>query len=189
MKNAADQNVDNQNTTNQKPQDYDAVKIKNYVPKRECGDCDMCCRWLHYSIDGKEKMPGNPCFYLGKGCTIHPIRPQLCRDYFCAYLRGIVPEWFKPNLSKVLISVERWGPKNEHEMLRVIECGQKIGSEYLHLLFHYCVQNNIGMMYQVNGSWFYFGNEEFMNYWKERNKNFNNLNNLQINQLNEGQES
>ncbi|NBX71770.1 hypothetical protein EBQ91_02520, partial [bacterium] len=109
-----------------------------------------------------------PCFYLGDGCTVHDIRPQSCRDYHCAYIQGILPEWMKPSKSKVLVSVEKWGPNKEYPMLRAIECGQKIESEYLSWLIQYSRNTGVGLVYQLCGVWNYFGPDPFMEFFKDQ---------------------
>lgn len=71
-----------------------------------CGTCTACCRWsgnadvlrpsLLESEAGKyksalvdgvlrlEATQAGDCVYLGhRGCTIHPTRPQFCREFDC----------------------------------------------------------------------------------------------------------
>lgn len=143
------------------------------IPKeRECGECNQCCKWLYFSVNGNVRHPGKPCFYLGENCTIHEVRPQVCRDYHCAYIQGIVPEWMKPSLSNVMISTEKWGPNKEYKMLRAVECGQKLDSEVLSWLIQYSRNTGVGLMYQLSGHYNYFGPDLFMQFFRNEINRF-----------------
>ena len=149
----------------EKPLKFFNVKPEPLTYKRECGDCNMCCKWLIYVINNHVKHPGKPCFYLGETCTVHEVRPQSCRDYFCGYIQGIVPEWMKPSLSNVLVNVEKWGPENKN-MLRIIECGKKMDSEVLSWLLNFSRSSDTGIIYQLSGYNNYFGPDDFMEFFK-----------------------
>jgi len=136
--------------------------------ERQCGECNLCCKWLHFYVDGEPVYPGKPCKYLGDNCTIHKIRPQVCRSYNCGYIQGVVPEWMKPSRSNVIVSVEKWGPNKEYPMLRAVECGKKMDTEVLSWLVQYSRNNNIGLIYQLNGVWNYLGPDLFMEYFKNQ---------------------
>ena len=123
---------------------------------------------MYYTINGHVKHPGKPCFYLGDVCTVHEIRPQSCRDYHCAYIQGILPEWMKPSRSDVLVSVEKWGPNKEFQLLRVIECGKKLESEVLSWMIQYSRNTGTGIIYQLSGVWNYFGPNQFMEFFKDQ---------------------
>jgi len=58
-----------------------------------CGDCTACCKAL--SIDEIDKPAGVMCTHCGKGCTIYDKRPDVCREFECAYLVG---KWNNENL-------------------------------------------------------------------------------------------
>lgn len=134
--------------------------------KRQCGDCDLCCRWLINNVNGHLTVPGSPCFYLGKNCTIYEDRPQVCQDYFCAYIQELTPEWMKPSLSGILVSPERWGPNKEFQMLRAIECDKKLTVEILSWLIEFSQNNNTGLVYQLDGHNHYYGSPEFLKTFK-----------------------
>jgi len=142
-------------------------KPKPEVFDRQCNECHHCCKWLFYVINDQVKHPGKPCFYLGDGCTVYNKRPQSCRDYHCAYIQGILPEWMKPSLSNLLVNVERWGPNNEYKMLRAIECGQKINVECLSWLIQFSRNTGTGLIYQLSSTWNYIGPDAFMEYFKD----------------------
>lgn len=137
--------------------------------ERTCGDCNECCKWLHYEIFGRKKFPGRPCHYLGKNCTIHEHRPQSCRDYWCGYIQNAVPEWMKPSESKVLVNVEGWGPNKERPMLRAIECGQRMDSRYLSWFVQNYLETGLPVVYQLDGVWNYLGDKEFLDWFKSVN--------------------
>jgi Fe-S-cluster containining protein len=51
-----------------------------------CDGCTLCCELFEV------KEMDSPAFEMckrcdGKGCTIHPTRPQVCRDFECVYTR------------------------------------------------------------------------------------------------------
>lgn len=152
----------------EKPVQFYSSKPQLMNFERQCGDCNICCKWLFYVVNGHVKHPGKPCFYLSETCTVHEIRPQSCRDYNCAYIQGILPEWMKPTKSNVLVNVEKWGPNKEHRMLRAIECGEKIDSTYLSWLVQFSRTTGIGLIYQLSGVWNYFGPDSFMEFFKDQ---------------------
>jgi len=82
------------------------------VPGRECGSCTLCCKV--FRIVEVESPPGKWCQHCSpsKGCTIHDVRPQVCRGYFCLwfYQPGLGPEW-KPEKSKIILNLELNGQR------------------------------------------------------------------------------
>jgi hypothetical protein len=70
--------------------------------KRECGNCNLCCKLL--GISEIKKPPGQWCGHVkcGKGCAIYDNRPQSCRDFDCLWLQGAWPKALKPNKTKVV---------------------------------------------------------------------------------------
>lgn len=54
---------------------------------RECGDCVECCRFIPLSLPQLSKPTGKLCAYCvdSTGCTVHLVRPQTCRDWFCMW--------------------------------------------------------------------------------------------------------
>lgn len=133
---------------------------------RACGECNLCCKWLYFNIDGEPVHPGKPCKFLGDNCTVHKIRPQLCRNYNCGYIQEIVPEWMKPSRSGVIVSTEMWGPNKEYPCLRAVEAGKRMPVEVLSWLIQYCRKNDIGLIYQLDGHYNFFGPNDFMDYHK-----------------------
>jgi len=137
-----------------------------YKTKRECGECTACCEgWLSGSAYGKEFFKGCPCYFkTGCGCSIYENRPENpCKEYSCEWLvNDDFPEWFKPNLSKVIIS-KKFIEEKKCEYLSVIEMGEKIDSTILNWLFRYYMKKNINMIIEVNGALHDFPSISFKN--------------------------
>ena len=70
---------------------------------RECGDCSACC--THGGVPEIAKPPGQPCPHDCGGCDIYATRPQGCRDFVCAWLRGVGAESDRPDKSGVILSI------------------------------------------------------------------------------------
>ena len=68
---------------------------------KECGGCAMCCKSLPIPFPEDIAKPGNQwCKYWTKktGCKIYSDRPQICRDYYCAWiLDDILPDELRPD--------------------------------------------------------------------------------------------
>jgi hypothetical protein len=59
------------------------------APGRQCGTCTACCTVL--AIAELQKPARWACCHLaGDHCGIYEQRPQSCRDFNCAWLRGAV---------------------------------------------------------------------------------------------------
>lgn len=74
-----------------------------HVSGRECGDCSLCCKLLVVVELGK---PGGVwCDHAdpGKGCGAYQERPQSCRVFACAWLRGELPDYWAPRRSRMVI--------------------------------------------------------------------------------------
>lgn len=154
---------------------YSAEK---YGEERTCGTCTECCNgYLTAQVYEYQLGANNPCHFLDlceKKCSIYENRPQLCKDYKCAWLdmKVLIPNWMKPEYSKVIIT-----PRNINfngkpiEFWAVIECGQTMSSEVLNWVFRTCKMLGINLTYKLNGADYYIGNEEFMQFVNERNGN------------------
>ena len=74
---------------------------------RECGECTACCSWLVGNAFGLEFGCGKSCKFLEKGgCGVHKARPEVCRNYQCAWSQYLLPEEMRPDKCNVLVSVE-----------------------------------------------------------------------------------
>ncbi len=80
------------------------------VNNRKCGDCNLCCKIPHIlkPKNFKTKMY-SWCKHceIGVGCKIYNDRPKTCKDFICAWLKGIVPEEWKPNKVGFYITLEQ----------------------------------------------------------------------------------
>ena len=142
---------------------------------RECGDCRECCTGvLTGNIYGKQMDKGRPCHYLGgNGCTIYKKRPTLCKEYQCEWLRDDsthIPEWLRPDISKVVITRRNWGDNQQHLYWTVAESGQKIDSTILNWVYMHISTHNICASIEVDGMWYQFGPPEFADYIKQITK-------------------
>ncbi len=69
---------------------------------RTCGDCQACCTVL--PIKQLDKPAGTPCPKLCvQGCSIHKTRPEVCRDWNCAWINGQLGPNDRPDKSGVVI--------------------------------------------------------------------------------------
>lgn len=74
---------------------------------RNCDGCQACCQgFLIGSVNDKPFGNMVPCSYLGSECSIYEDRPQMCRDYYCAWAQELLPEFAKPSECGVVVSVE-----------------------------------------------------------------------------------
>lgn len=69
---------------------------------RECGECVACCRDL--SVTELEKPAYVPCDKLcDKGCSIYEERPDVCRNFHCAWIQGHLGEDDRPDKSGAIV--------------------------------------------------------------------------------------
>jgi hypothetical protein len=78
------------------------------VRGRECGTCTACCKTLKIDAPELKKFAGLLCAHCkaGTGCTIYGSRPQVCRDFHCAWraMAYLGDEW-RPDRCGVLIGM------------------------------------------------------------------------------------
>lgn len=71
---------------------------------RSCGTCTLCCRLPE--IDQLSKPANTLCVncVMGKGCFIYEDRPDLCRDFLCAWMTDheLGPEW-EPTVANMMV--------------------------------------------------------------------------------------
>jgi hypothetical protein len=137
--------------------------------KRECGNCHKCCEgWLTGFSYGFEFNQGRPCQFLSheRHCTIYDRRPyDPCQAYRCEWLANpLVPEWMKPNHSNVIVTGRQL---KEHVYWDLIECGEKLDSSILSWFFLFCLNNQINLVYRINGSINYLATPQFVEDYKE----------------------
>ncbi len=75
---------------------------------RQCLHCTVCCQGvLTADIHGQPLGNGIKCYFLNKlevkGCSIYNDRPNLCKRYECGFLKGYMPEEYRPSDCGVLM--------------------------------------------------------------------------------------
>lgn len=75
------------------------------LPDRECGGCVECCRVIPLSLPELSKPTGALCAYCvdGAGCTVHAIRPQTCRTWFCLWRVVELSDDWRPDRSGIVV--------------------------------------------------------------------------------------
>lgn len=79
---------------------------------RECGDCSLCCKIpfvaeLNKAVDQwcQHCKPGKG------GCTIYESRPEVCRTFQCEWIKGVVPDIWKPTTAKIILALSKASDK------------------------------------------------------------------------------
>lgn len=109
-------------------------------------------------------LSGRPCHFVSEhGCSIYKDRPKdPCVDYKCLWLVDTnIPEWIKPSISKVIVTLRPWGNNKQFTYWEIRECGTKIDSSVLNWFYSYCSSNNMQMRVQVGGGWHSMGPPDF----------------------------
>ena len=135
---------------------------------RECGECDLCCRYLTHEVYGQHITSGNPCRFIKNGCSIHPNRPAQCKRYQCFWGQGVLPEWMFPKDIGIMVSVKRWP---HGQWLEVSNAGKEITDEILGEL----VKFNVPFIYNRDGQQYFHGSSEFEEFYKDYVTKISNL--------------
>ena len=141
--------------------------MKEVAVKRDCDGCDACCQgWLYGEAYGHKFWPGSPCHFKTKvGCKIYEHRPEdPCKTFTCAWLsdsEGLFPEWMKPNLSNVLITLRKRSTADSR-YFRICETGQNIDSRVLSWIHLNLVMKGHQVAVQIHGGWVYYGSQDFV---------------------------
>ena len=72
---------------------------------RECGSCTMCCQGDFYNnVYGNVVKFNKPCVFSIKneGCSIHKTKPDNCKNFKCAWLKGLFEDDMRPDKSKIV---------------------------------------------------------------------------------------
>lgn len=88
-------------------QDLETTLLGPVLAGRDCGECTVCCTVLTVDTPDFKKPAGTPCSKLAaQGCSIHDVRPHICRTWFCAWRRvAEMPDEARPDRSGLLASV------------------------------------------------------------------------------------
>ena len=73
------------------------------IKKRECGDCNLCCK-LPYIKNFKPQYKWCNHCEIGVGCKIYEKRPELCKTFYCLYQAGMTN--IKPNKNGFFMYLE-----------------------------------------------------------------------------------
>jgi len=118
---------------------------------RPCGDCTACCTWLKGSAHGYKFGGGKSCKFLCEtGCGVHKARPEVCRNYQCAWSQYLLPEEMRPDKCGVLASVEN----NENgQYLRLTLTNDTINNDILEYFKEWGIKMNTPVLYLNNNNW------------------------------------
>ena len=102
--------------------DIETTLLGPVLAERSCGACTACCTVLTVDTLDFSKPAGTPCPQLtAQGCSIHAVRPHICRTWFCAWRRiASMPDEARPDRSGLLVSLnfER-APRNMFEAVSI----------------------------------------------------------------------
>jgi len=75
------------------------------LPDRTCGGCVECCRVIPLDLPELAKPTGELCAYCvdGAGCSVHQVRPQTCRVWFCLWRAVELSDDWRPDRSGVIV--------------------------------------------------------------------------------------
>lgn len=84
---------------------YSVAMSLPLLPDRECGGCVECCRVIPLSLPELSKPTGELCAYCvdGAGCSVHEIRPQTCRVWFCLWRVIELSDDWRPDRSGLIL--------------------------------------------------------------------------------------
>src|SRR3954467_254802 len=79
------------------------------MTNRACDGCTMCCKML--LIPELEKPMGAWCPHAlkGQGCAIYEGRPPSCRQFECLWLTTDMPDYWKPDRSRMVLAGDETG--------------------------------------------------------------------------------
>jgi Fe-S-cluster containining protein len=118
---------------------------------RPCGECTKCCELLYANIYGHEFGGGLSCKFLGEcDCKIYKVRPEVCRNYYCAWAQELLPDEMRPDKCGVLASVQNG--KNG-QFLKVVGDNDKINIDIISYLKEWSIKTNTPVIYRENNSW------------------------------------
>jgi Fe-S-cluster containining protein len=119
---------------------------------RECGECTVCCTWLVGDAYGHEFGNGKSCKFLCEnGCSVHKARPQVCRNYFCAWAQELLPEEMRPDKCKYVVSVEN---SDGGQYLKIFSIdGDKINTNILNWFKSWSSLMNTPVIYVKENNW------------------------------------
>ena len=112
---------------------------------RDCEDCNLCCKLPSIPSINKKSYSWCKDCNIGVGCSIYKNRPQKCKEFFCAWKIGLLPENLKPNkvgffaflenelspIERVLtVYCEQYKLNNIIKFLKDVNITDKLGQAY-----------------------------------------------------------
>ena len=134
------------------------------MESRECGECDLCCRWLSHNVYGQQITLDSPCRFIKNGCSIHKNRPAHCKRYECMWSQGVLPEWMFPKDIRIIVSVKDWP---HGKWLELVDPEKKMTDE----IFEELQKLEVPIRYHDK----LFGSPEFTEFIKEYERKISNL--------------
>ncbi len=127
---------------------------------KECGECHKCCEgWVGGDAFGVPFHPHRPCaFHQGK-CLVYSFRPDVCKKFFCAWAQGLFPDWMRPDLTNVLISIGDW---SKGQYLKIILCDQPMPQNVEEEIKKFINLHKTPCMVHDNGKTDLYGQPEFI---------------------------
>jgi len=118
---------------------------------RECQPCTGCCDgWLQIQVNGVPVYPGRPCPHsTGAGCNDYAHRPvDPCVHFECGWRmdNSPLPEWMKPNNSKVIVLFNQSSWRGLPVDVAV-PVGKRIPPRALNWLQQFAEKNNRMLLY------------------------------------------
>lgn len=97
---------------------------------RKCDECMVCCEYVDVIFPDFIKKAGEKCPFQDNGCNIfdRPERPEVCKNFQCAWLRGCGEENDRPDIIGNLVSISHLENRN---WVISIELGNKVESNII----------------------------------------------------------
>jgi len=121
--------------------------------EKNCDGCVACCNGtLQGKIFDFHVYRGSPCKHVcfeSKTCKIYEDRPDNpCKQFKCTWLlEKNMPEWMKPSLSGILITVD----DSQKVMILHMVDGMEVNPSAIVQCLYYAQKNNFSIKFFVNG--------------------------------------
>ena len=121
---------------------------------RDCKDCNLCCKLPEIPSINKKSYTWCKDCNIGVGCSIYKNRPKKCKEFFCAWKIGLLPENLKPNkvgffaflenelspIEKVLtVYCEQYKLNNIVKFLKNVNITDKLGQAYRFVIRYFYI--------------------------------------------------
>jgi len=98
---------------------------------RSCGDCTVCCIVPGIDTHDIQKITGATCRHcVAGGCAIYETRPRACREFFCAWIEGAMPEGWRPRDSGVLAQTIMAGGRQGMSLMLIADGLKTVRQEW-----------------------------------------------------------